>query len=54
MERSILSTLDPVNLEPRELMQIASDFLKRFGITYGVVGSMASIAYGENRFTNDR
>lgn len=44
---------DSVDLQPRELLQIAADFFESRGIPYRVVGSMASIAYGENRFTND-
>lgn len=48
-----MSTPDPANLQPRELLQIAADFFESHGIAYHVVGSMASIAYGENRFTND-
>lgn len=48
-----MSTPDPVNLQPRELLQIAADFFESRGIPYRIVGSMASIAYGENRFTND-
>jgi hypothetical protein len=53
MERSTMSQPDPVDLQPRELLQIAADFFEARGIAYRVVGSMASIAYGENRFTND-
>ena len=34
-------------------MQKAADFFEREGVPYRVVGSMASIAYGEMRFTND-
>lgn len=48
-----MSTPDPVNLQPRELLQIAADFFESREISYRVVGSMASIAYGEIRFTND-
>lgn len=48
-----MSRPDPVDLQPRELLQIAADFFESRGIAYRVVGSMASIAYGENRFTND-
>ena len=36
-----------------ELMQIAADFFESEGIHYRVVGSMASMAFGEPRFTND-
>lgn len=42
-----------VNLQPHELMQIVADFLESQKIAYRVVGSMASMAYGEPRFTND-
>lgn len=48
-----MSSTDPVDLQPRELLQIAADFFESHGIAYRIVGSMASIAYGENRFTND-
>lgn len=48
-----MSTPDPSELQPRELLQIAADFFESQEIDYRVVGSMASIAYGENRFTND-
>jgi hypothetical protein len=48
-----MSHPDPVNLQPRELLQIAAHYFESRGIAYRVVGSMASIAYGENRFTND-
>lgn len=34
-------------------MQRAADCLERLGIQYRIVGSMASMAYGEARFTND-
>lgn len=34
-------------------MQKVVDFFEREGVPYRVVGSMASIAYGEPRFTND-
>jgi hypothetical protein len=53
MEPSIMAKPDPLNLQPRELMQIATEFFESHGIPYRIVGSMASIAYGENRFTND-
>ena len=45
MERSTMSQPDPVDLQPRELLQIAADFFEVRGIAYRVVGSMASIAY---------
>lgn len=44
---------DPADFQPRELLQIAADFFEARGVAYRIVGSMASIAYGENRFTND-
>ena len=40
-------------LSPFELMQKAVDFFDRSGIVYRVVGSMATMAYSEPRFTND-
>lgn len=40
-------------LQPYQLLQKAADFFERIGVTYRIVGSMASIAYGETRFTND-
>lgn len=40
-------------LENFELLQKAADFLERLGVPYRIVGSMASMAYGEARFTND-
>ena len=36
-----------------DLLQRIADFLERESVPYRVVGSMASIAYGEPRFTND-
>ncbi len=44
---------DPCDLQPRQLLQFAANFFEAHEIDYRVVGSMASIAYGENRFTND-
>jgi hypothetical protein len=47
---------DPIQsseLQPYELLQVLAEFLESHDIVYRVVGSMASIAYGENRFTND-
>jgi hypothetical protein len=41
------------DLQPHELMQLLADFLERESVPYRVVGSMASIVYGEPRFTND-
>lgn len=43
----------PTDFDPHELMQKAADFFEREGVPYRVVGSMASIAYGEFRLTND-
>ncbi len=34
-------------------MQKVADFLERESVPYRIVGSMASMAYGEPRFTND-
>ncbi len=44
---------EPSDLQPSELLQMISAFFESRQIVYRVVGSMASIAYGENRFTND-
>ena len=41
------------DLQPYELMQVMADFLEGQGVSYRVVGSMASMAYAEPRFTND-
>ena len=41
------------DLLPHELMQIVANFFEDQGVAYWVVGSMASMAYGEPRFTND-
>lgn len=38
---------------PHELMQVVADYFESQKIPYRVVGSMASMAYGEPRFTND-
>jgi hypothetical protein len=40
-------------LLPHELMQIVADFFESQQVPYRIVGSMASMAYGEPRFTND-
>ena len=40
-------------LQPYQLMQAVADVLEGQGVSYRVVGSMASMAYGEPRFTND-
>jgi hypothetical protein len=39
--------------EPHELMQRFADFCQSRGIAYWVVGSMASMDYGEPRLTID-
>lgn len=44
---------EPSELQPNELLQLIAELFESNGIVYRVVGSMASIAYGENRFTND-
>lgn len=41
------------DLQLHELMQLVAQFFELHGMHYHVVGSMASIAYGEPRFTND-
>lgn len=41
------------DVKPYELMQKVVDFCERESILYRIVGSMASMAYGEPRFTND-
>jgi hypothetical protein len=41
------------DLKPYQLMQKVADFLERRSTPYRIVGSMASIVYGEPRFTND-
>jgi hypothetical protein len=38
---------------PSELMRIAVDVVERLGLRYFITGSMASMRYGEVRFTND-
>lgn len=40
-------------LQPQQLLKIAADFFESARVNYCVVGSIASIAYGEPRFTND-
>jgi hypothetical protein len=40
-------------MEPNELLQYAADTLERLMVPYLVTGSMATIAFGEARFTND-
>jgi hypothetical protein len=45
--------MSSANLRPHELMQSVADFFEATKIPFRVVGSMASMAYGEPRFTND-
>lgn len=45
--------MNPSEMQPHELMQIVADFFESRGIAYRVVGSLASMVYGEPRFTND-
>lgn len=45
--------MSAAELKPYELMQKAVNFFERQNIPYRVVGSMASMAYSEARFTND-
>jgi hypothetical protein len=45
--------MNPAELQPHELMQLVAEFFESQKIQYRVVGSMASMAYGEPRFTND-
>lgn len=41
------------DLKPYELMQLAASLFEQLGVPYRIVGSMASMAYSEARFTND-
>jgi hypothetical protein len=45
--------MSKAELKPHELMQKVADFCERESVPYRIVGSMASMAYGEPRFTND-
>ncbi len=45
--------MKPSELQPHELMQIVADFFESQKIHYRIVGSLASMVYGEPRFTND-
>lgn len=45
--------MNPTELEPHQLMQRLADFMEAHKIAYRIVGSMASMVYGEPRFTND-
>jgi hypothetical protein len=40
-------------MEPFDLLRILAGTLERLAIDYLVTGSMATIAYGEPRLTND-
>jgi hypothetical protein len=40
-------------MEQTDLLRLAVDTLERMNVPYLVVGSVASIAYGESRFTQD-
>ena len=48
-----LSAVSPADLNPSQLIHLVAAFLEQQGIRYRVVGSLASMAYGEPRFTND-
>lgn len=48
-----LPNVSAADLTPFELMQKAADCFERLGVPYRIVGSMASMAYSEPRFTND-
>lgn len=45
--------MSAAELNPFQLLQRVAAFLETHGIAYRVVGSLASMAYGEPRFTND-
>lgn len=45
--------MSPADLTPFHLLQKAADCFERLGVPYRIVGSIASMAYGEARFTND-
>ena len=40
-------------MEPNDLLRFLAEVLERLGLNYLVTGSMASMAYGEPRYTND-
>ncbi|MBD3676285.1 MAG: hypothetical protein HUJ26_22470 [Planctomycetaceae bacterium] len=40
-------------MDPSELLRVAAEQFEALGIDYFVTGSMATITYGEPRFTND-
>lgn len=48
-----LPAVSPADLNPAQLMHLVAAFLEQHAIRYRVVGSLASMAYGEPRFTND-
>lgn len=45
--------MNSAELQPFELMQIIASFMEKHEVSYRIVGSLASMAYGEPRFTND-
>ena len=45
--------MSPAELNPFQLIQRVAAFLEGHAIAYRVVGSLASMAYREPRFTND-
>ncbi|MFM7243252.1 MAG: hypothetical protein ACKO40_03630, partial [Planctomycetaceae bacterium] len=45
--------MSQADLNPSQLMHLVAAFLEQHAIRYRVVGSLASMAYGEPRFTND-
>lgn len=45
--------MQPSSWEPDDLLRHTRDVCEGLGIAYLVVGSTATIAYGEPRFTND-
>lgn len=48
-----VSVVSPADINPSQLMHVVAAFLEQQAIRYRVVGSLASMAYGEPRFTND-
>lgn len=40
-------------MEPFELLRVVASVCERLDIRYATVGSLATIIYGEPRFTND-
>ncbi len=45
--------IEVIEMEQLDILRHAVESLERMGVPYFVVGSMASIAYGETRFTQD-